>query len=74
MGLDRVHLRKLLKLFMMKENLRSTAIRADARDVMKKMDEGSGPGGDFPLPFLERCEGSRGGPKRPERNYGRTDR
>ena len=51
MGLDRVHLRKLLKLFMMKENLRSTAIRADAREVMKRMDEGPGPGGDFPIPF-----------------------
>lgn len=51
MGLDRVHLRKLLKLFMMKENLRSTAIRADAREVMKKADEGSGPGGDFHVPF-----------------------
>jgi hypothetical protein len=51
MGLDRVHLRKVLKLFMMKENLRSTAIRADARETMKKLDEGSGPGGDFPMPF-----------------------
>jgi hypothetical protein len=51
MGLDRVHLRKLLKLFMMKENLRATAIRADARDVMKRLDEGAGPGGDFPIPF-----------------------
>jgi hypothetical protein len=51
MGLDRVHLRKLLKLFMMKESLRSTAIRADAREVMKRMDEGSRPGGDFPIPF-----------------------
>lgn len=51
MGLDRIHLRKVLKLFMMKENLRSTAIRADARDVMKKLEEGSSPGGDFPIPF-----------------------
>lgn len=51
MGLDRVHLRKLLKLFMMRENLRSTAIRADAREVMKRLDEGGGPGGDFPIPF-----------------------
>jgi len=51
MGLDRVHLRKLLKLFMMKESMRSTAIKADARDVMKKMDGGSGGGGDFPIPF-----------------------
>jgi hypothetical protein len=51
MALDRVHLRKLLKLFMLKESMRSTAIRADAREVMKKLDEGSGPGGDFPIPF-----------------------
>lgn len=51
MALDRVHLRKLLKLFMLKESVRSTAIRADAREVMKKLDEGPGPGGDFPIPF-----------------------
>jgi hypothetical protein len=51
MGLDRVHLRKLLKLFMMKDQLCSTAIRADAREAMRRMDEGSGPGGDFPIPF-----------------------
>lgn len=51
MGLDRVHLRKVLRLFMMKENLRSTAIRADAREVMKRLDEGPGPGGDFHVPF-----------------------
>lgn len=51
MGLDRIHLRKLLKLFMMKDNLRSTAIRADARDVMKRRDEGPSPGGDFHVPF-----------------------
>ena len=51
MGLDRVHLRKLLKLFMMKDSLRSTAIRADAREVMKRRDEGPTPGGDFHVPF-----------------------
>ncbi|QNA84949.1 hypothetical protein G4G27_13800 [Sphingomonas sp. So64.6b] len=51
MALDRVHLRKLLKLFLMKDNLRSTAIRSDAREVMKKRDEGAGPGGDFHVPF-----------------------
>ena len=51
MALDRIHLRKLLKLFLMKENLRATAIRSDAREVMKKLDEGPGPGGDFHVPF-----------------------
>ena len=51
MSLDRVHLRKLLKLFMMKDNLRSTAIRADASALMKKQDEGASPGGDFHVPF-----------------------
>jgi hypothetical protein len=51
MALDRIHLRKLLKLFMMQEKLRSTAIRADARDVMRKRDEGPSPGGDFHVPF-----------------------
>ena len=51
MGLDRVPLRKLLKLFLMKESMRSTAIRADAREVMKRQDEGPGTGGDFHVPF-----------------------
>ena len=51
MALDRVHLRKLLKLFLMKDNLRSTAIRADARALMKKQDEGQSSGGDFHVPF-----------------------
>lgn len=51
MALDRVNLRKLLKLFMMKENFRSTRIRADARETMKRRDEGPSPGGDFHVPF-----------------------
>ncbi|BCA64101.1 hypothetical protein HMP09_3335 [Sphingomonas sp. HMP9] len=51
MALDRVHLRKLLKLFLMKDSVRSTAIRADAQATMKKRDEGSSPGGDFHVPF-----------------------
>lgn len=51
MGLDRIHLRKLLKLFTMKDSLRSTAIRADARETMKRQDEGPGAGGDFHVPF-----------------------
>lgn len=51
MALDRIHLRKLLKLFLLKDSVRSTAIRADAREVMKKRDEGPSPGGDFHVPF-----------------------
>lgn len=51
MGLDRIHLRKLLKLMMLSDKLRSTAIRRDAREVMKRRDEGPSPGGDFHLPF-----------------------
>lgn len=51
MGLDRVHLRKLLKIMAMKESVRSTAIRNDAKDVMKRRDEGPQPGGDFHVPF-----------------------
>lgn len=51
MALNRIHLRKLLKLFMMKDNLRSTEIRADARQVMRTQDEGSTSGGDFHVPF-----------------------
>ena len=51
MALDRIHLRKLLKLFMLRDDLRSTQIRADARDTMRKQDEGVTPGGDFHAPF-----------------------
>jgi hypothetical protein len=51
MALDRISLRKLLKLFLMKDTVRTTAIRADAREVMKKRDEGPSPGGDFHVPF-----------------------
>jgi len=36
---------------MMKDNLRSTAIRSDAREHMKRQDEGPSPGGDFHVPF-----------------------
>ena len=38
MALNKVNLRKLLKLFMLKDNLRSTAIRVDALQLMKKQD------------------------------------
>lgn len=51
MALDKVHLRKLLKLFLMKDSVRSTAIRNDAREVMKRVEEGRGKGGDFHVPF-----------------------
>lgn len=51
MALDKVHLRKLLKLFLLKDSLRFTAIRSDAKAEMKKQDEGSEPGGDFHVPF-----------------------
>ena len=51
MGLDRIHLRKLMKLLMMKDTIRATAIRADARETMKRLDEGPSPGGDFHVPF-----------------------
>jgi hypothetical protein len=58
MALDRVHLNKLLKLFIMKEGLRKTAIRGDARDVMKKRDgEVSSIGGHFHLPFWKAAKG-----------------
>jgi hypothetical protein len=51
MAIGRVHLRKLLKLFMMKQNLRSTSIRADAKDVMRKQEGMTEGGGDFHVPF-----------------------
>lgn len=51
MGLDRIHLRKLLKLLMMTDTLRSTAIKNNAREVMKRNDEGASAGGDFHAPF-----------------------
>ena len=51
MALDRIHLRKLLKLFLLKDSLRTTAIRSDAREVMRKKDEGPSAGGDFHVPF-----------------------
>ena len=51
MGLDRIHLRKLLKIMMLNEGPRLTAIKNDARDEMKRRDEGPTPGGDFHVPF-----------------------
>ncbi len=52
MALDRVHLNKLLRLFVLKERPRSTAIRRDAREAMKKLDgEGGSTGGHFQFPF-----------------------
>jgi hypothetical protein len=35
----------------LKESVRATAIRKDARETMKRMEEGSAKGGDFPIPF-----------------------
>lgn len=51
MALDRVHLRKLLQLFMLTEKTRASKIRQDALQTMKRRDEGPSPGGDFHLPF-----------------------
>lgn len=52
MALDRVHLNKLLRLFILKDGPRSTAIRKDARETMRKQDgEGPSSGGHFQLPF-----------------------
>lgn len=50
-GLNRIHLRKLLKIMMLAEGPRTTAIRADAREEMRRRDEGPAPGGDFHVPF-----------------------
>jgi hypothetical protein len=61
MSLDKVHLRKLLKLFLLTERQRSTAIRADAREVMRRRDEGPEPGGDFHLPFWRDAKAHAGG-------------
>ncbi len=61
MALNKVNLRKLLKLFMLKDNLRSTAIRVDALQLMKKQDEGATPGGDFHVPFWSDAKVHAGG-------------
>lgn len=51
MVLDRIHLKSLLQLFLVKEKLRSTRIRRDALQTMKRRDEGADSGGDFHLTF-----------------------
>ncbi|MGK6324850.1 hypothetical protein ACMGDM_17440 [Sphingomonas sp. DT-51] len=51
MALDKVHLRKLLQLFLLSEKRRASAIRSDALQAMRRRDEGPKPGGDFHVPF-----------------------
>ncbi|NYD89004.1 hypothetical protein [Sphingomonas melonis] len=51
MALDRVHLRKLLYLFLLSEKRRLSEIRSDALQTMERRDEGPSPGADFHAPF-----------------------
>jgi hypothetical protein len=50
MALDRIHLRKLLKILFLDGNARRSALRADIRDEIAKAT-GEGSGGDFYAPF-----------------------
>lgn len=51
MSLENIHLRKLLKIFYLPQNLRTAALRSDIRDeIAREGGTGSG-GGDFYVPF-----------------------
>jgi hypothetical protein len=51
MALDRIHLRKLLKILFLEPNQRRSALRADIREELNREAGGEGGGGDFYAPF-----------------------
>jgi hypothetical protein len=51
MSLENIHLRKLLKIFYLPQNLRRAALRADIREDMAREGGGVLAGGDFYGPF-----------------------
>lgn len=57
MALERIHLRKLLKILFLSANARRSAIRADIREVNAKEDGFEAPGGDFYGPFWSDAKG-----------------
>lgn len=62
MSLEKVHLRKLLQLFLLRDDLRITQIKADAKAEARKRKEGPPPGGgDFHIPFWRDAKGHAGG-------------
>ncbi len=61
MALDKVHLKKILQLFLLNEKRRASAIRSDALQTMKRRDEGPSPGLDFHVPFWRDAKTHAGG-------------
>lgn len=51
MALDKIHLRKLLKILFLNTSMRQSAIRADIREEIAKQSRSSDSGGDFYVPF-----------------------
>lgn len=51
MALDRIHLRKLLKIIFLEPNKRRSAVRADIREELAKEAGRESSGGDFYAPF-----------------------
>jgi hypothetical protein len=61
-SIDKVHLRKLLRLFLLRDDLRTTQVRADAKAEARKRREGPRPGGgDFHTPFWCDAKAHAGG-------------
>jgi hypothetical protein len=51
MSIEKIHLRKLLRIFYAKPNLRIRLLREDIRNGLKKEQDEEGNGGDFYVPF-----------------------
>lgn len=51
MALDRIHLRKLLKILFLPQNKRLSELRRDIREDRRRLADSEGSGGDFYTPF-----------------------